>query len=232
MRNLISAFRTSLALLCASAALSATTAQAQQHPAPAPTISLQNDALAGVKYDNRWEVYGGFAYAHFKAGPNLVQGANLGGFDAQATRWFTPRWGATGNVRGYYGTSGVVPNIYNIEGPFVSEHLFVAGPQLRGPHNAHGAFNLHLLAGGARGSFQRGLNDNGVSLPPGQFGFFNDSTVFASVAGGTIDLNRSPRLALRISPDYLLTRFGGQTQSNFAISVGLLYRFTKSGKKH
>ena len=42
-----------------------------------PTVA-PNNTLANVRYDWRWEVYGGFAYSHFNAGPNLIQGANLG----------------------------------------------------------------------------------------------------------------------------------------------------------
>ena len=72
-----------------------------QLPPPAP--------LAGVRYDYPWEIYGGFAYSHFDAGPNLLQGANLGGFDARVVRELGTRWGVGANVRGYYGTSGVAP---------------------------------------------------------------------------------------------------------------------------
>lgn len=54
-----------------------------------PTVA-PNSTLANVRYDYRWELYGGFAYSHFNAGPDLVQGSNLGGYDIQAARFFTP----------------------------------------------------------------------------------------------------------------------------------------------
>ena len=50
---------------------------------------------------------------------------------------------------------------------------------------------------------------------------------FATALGGSLDLNRSPSCLVRISPDYLLTRFGGVSQNEFAISVGVLYRLSK-----
>jgi hypothetical protein len=36
---------------------------------------------------------------------------------------------------------------------------------------------------------------------------------------------------LRLSPDYLLTRFGGVSQNEFAISIGVLYRLSKMRSK-
>ncbi|WP_446745647.1 hypothetical protein [Silvibacterium acidisoli] len=197
-------------------------AQAQyRQPIVAP-----NDTLANVRYDYKWEFYGGVAYSHFNAGPSLVRGANLGGFEARADRFFTPRWAAVGDVRGYYGTSGTQPNPYGIRGPFVSETMFLGGAEYRGPSNQHASISLHALVGGAYGSFERGLYDqNNQPVAPINVGFFNNQVAFGSAFGGTIDLNRSPRLAFRISPDATLTDFGSAgLKGQFAISVGLVYR--------
>ena len=68
------------------------------------------------------------------------------------------RLGATANVRGYYGTTGVVPNPYNIHGPFVYEHLFMAGPSIRGPKNEHAALTFHALVGGSYGVFNSAVD--------------------------------------------------------------------------
>jgi hypothetical protein len=189
-------------------------------------VVAPNDTLSGVRYDYRWEVYGGAAYAHFNAGPQLVQGANLGGFDVQAARFFTQRWALDANVRGYYGTSGTQPNPYGIRGPFVSQYMFMAGPEYRGPSNQHITTTLHALFGAARGGFESALKDqNGDKVPPSAVGFFSNQTAFGSALGGTIDLNRSPRLVFRISPDATLTNYGSAgIKAQFAISVGLVYR--------
>jgi hypothetical protein len=205
-------------------------AEAQAVP-PAQTIpeapSLQNESLKPLDYRNKYDIYGGLASSHFNAGPALIPGANLGGFDVQGTMWLSMRLGATANVRGYYGTTGVVPNPYGIRGPFIMEHLFMGGPSIRGPKNEHAALTFHALVGGSYGIFDSAI-DQGLTGP--NLGLFSNGVTLATALGGSLDLNRSPRYSVRISPDYLLTRFGGVSQNEFAISVGLLYRFSKMRK--
>ncbi len=205
-------------------------AEAQAVP-PAQTIpeapSLQNESLKPLDYKNKYDIYGGFASSHFNAGPALIPGANLGGFDIQGTLWFGMRLGATANVRGYYGTTGVVPNPYGIHGPFIMEHLFMGGPSIRGPKNEHAALTFHALVGGSYGIFDSAI-DQGLTGP--NLGLFSNGVTLATALGGSLDLNRSPRFSVRLSPDYLLTRFGGVSQNEFAISVGVLYRFSKMRK--
>ncbi len=203
-----------------------------QAPQFHPPVVAPNSTLSGVTYNNRYEVYGGAAYAHFDAGPNILQGANLGGFDAQAARFFTRKWAAAGNVRGYFGTSGAVPNAFNIRGPFVDEIFFLGGPEYRAASNQHASITLHALFGGVHGSFDSALNDEaGNRVDPSVVGFFNNQTTFGAAIGGSIDLNRSPRLAFRISPDATLTDFSTRGQGGivqqFAISVGVVYRLGK-----
>jgi hypothetical protein len=203
-------------------------AQAPQYHAP---VVAPNNTLSGVTYNSRYEVYGGVAYTHFDAGPSLQEGANLGGLDLQAAYFFTHKWAAVANLRGYYGTSGTVPNAYGIRGPEVSQYMLMAGPEYRLASNKHASLTLHALAGGSYGYFSEDLGrDNlGNKVEPGQVGFFNDQTSFGSAIGGSIDLNRSPRLAFRISPDALLTDYSSAGKSDFkeqfGISVGLVYRF-------
>lgn len=187
--------------------------------------------LSGVQYTYRWEFYGGMAYGHLTAGPQLTQGSNLGGFDAQVSEFFTQRWALEGNIRGYYGTSGAAPNPYGIRGPFVNEYLFVAGPEWRGPSNEHVTTTAHALFGYAWGRFESALYDqNDVKVPPQNVGFYPNQVAFGSVLGGTVDLNRSPKLAFRISPDAILTDYsskyisGSRLKADFGISVGLVYR--------
>ncbi len=223
------AFLLSMGLLSTGLMLGST-ADAQAVP-PAQTIpeapSLQNESLKPLDYRNKYDIYGGFASSHFNAGPALIPGANLGGFDVQGTMWLSMRLGVTANVRGYYGTTGVVPNAYGIHGPFIMEHLFMGGPSIRGPKNEHAALTFHALAGGSYGIFDSAI-DQGLTGP--NLGLFSNGVTLATALGGSLDLNRSPRYSLRISPDYLLTRFGGVSQNEFAISVGVLYRFSKMRK--
>ena len=208
-------------------------AQAPQYHAP---VVAANNALAGVDYNNRYEVYGGIGDAHFDAGPATVQGSNLGGLDIQGSYFLTHKWSADANIRGYYGTSGAVPNPYNIRGPAVSQYFLMGGPQYRALSNRHASLSLHALFGGTYGDFSQdlGKDQNGNPVPPGLVGFFNDQFAFASAIGGSIDLNRSPNLAFRISPDALLTDLSSQGKGDFkeqfSLSVGLVYRFGHNRK--
>jgi hypothetical protein len=223
----------SLLAIAALAPCAGKRAQAQVAPdqTPGNGTYISSDPLANVRYDNRYDVSLGAAYGHLKAGPPpLQEGSNLGGIDLSASYWFSRRWAVEGTGRGYLGTSGAGVNDLMINGPFVSEYIFAAGPEWLGPHNKHGALIAHALFGGAYGNFETDLRGN----PPSAVEFFNDQISPAAVIGGHIDLNRSPRWVFRISPDALYTRYGinyGNRQTypywNFGISVGVEYRFKK-----
>ncbi len=192
-----------------------------QAPQYHPPVVAANDTLANVDYNYRYEVYGGLAYTHFNAGPNLLQGANLGGFSVDGARFLTRRWAAAGSVRGYYGTSGVVPNDANIRGPAVSQYMFMGGPEYRALSNKHASLTLHALFGGSYGRFDSDV----APLTTEQLGLFSNQVAFGGAFGGAIDLNRSPRLAFRIQPEGTLTNYGGAgLHEQVAISVGLVYR--------
>jgi hypothetical protein len=188
------------------------------------------DPLANVHYDERYDLSLGLAYDHMKAGPTLIQGSNLGGLDLSGSYWLSKHWGLEGSGRGYLGTSGAAPNAYAINGPFVSQYLFVAGPEWLGPHNKHGALIARALVGGAYGNFDTDLRGQSPSVVD----FYNNQLSIAAVLGGHFDLNRSAHWVFRITPDAVITRYGinygskiTQTDVNFAISVGAEYRFKK-----
>ena len=207
------------------------TPAANPAPAPAPAPSyIAIDPLADVRYDNRYDLSVGLAYDHIKAGPNLLQGSNLGGLDLSGSYWFSRHLAIEGTGRGYAGTSGAAPNAVSIQGPFVAQYLFAAGPEWLGPHNKHGALIPHVLLGGAYGEFEHDLRGNSPSV----VGFYNNQIAPAMIMGGHIDLNRTPRWVFRITPDAVLTDYAvnygnkaRQMDINFAISVGVEYRFKK-----
>jgi len=209
-------------------------AQAQAQSTASPTAGngtyIVVDPLANVHYDNRYDVSLGMAYDHMKAGPTLLQGSNLGGLDLAGTYWFSKHWGVEGSGRAYLGTSGTAPNTYSIDGPFVAQYLFVGGPEWLGPHNKHGALIAHAMFGGAYGDFEKDLRGNSPSVVD----FYNNQIAPAAIIGGHMDLNRSARWVFRITPDAVITHYGinyppniKQWDVNFAISVGVEYRFKK-----
>jgi len=204
---------------------------ASQTATTGPYIST--DPLANVRYDNRYDLYLGMAYDHMKAGPMLLQGSNLGGLDLSGSYWLSRHWGLEGSGRGYLGTSGAAPNPYSINGPFVAQYFFVAGPEWLGPHNKHGDLMAHAMFGGVYGSFEQNLR----GTPPYAVGFYNDQVAPAAIIGGHMDLNRSARWVFRVTPDSVTThyystdKYGNQRTQydvNFAISVGVEYKFKKT----
>jgi hypothetical protein len=207
-------------------------------------IYVASDPLAKVRYDNRWDLSLAPGYDHMKAGPSLLQGANLGGLDANGSFWLTRNWGIEGSGRSYVGTSGTQPNHLNgnggdLEGPMVKQYFFVGGLEALGPHNKHGALIAHVMFGGVYGNFQKDL----LGKPPGDFDFYYNQMAPAAIIGGHMDLNRSEHWVFRITPDAIMTHYTfqpplpvgsttlppsySQFDVNFAISVGLEYKFTK-----
>jgi hypothetical protein len=208
--------------------------QSSNAQASSSTPYISVNPLANVRYDNRFDLSLAMGYDHMKAGPNLLEGANLGGLDLSGSLWLTKHWGAEGSIRGYVGTSGPAVNHANtnggpIKGPFVAQYFAAAGPEFLGPHNRHGALVAHVLVGGVYGDFQRDL----LGQPPADFAFYNDQIAPAVIMGGHFDLNRSEHWVFRVTPDAVMTHYGtnygakiSQFDINAAVSVGMEYKFT------
>ena len=219
------------ATLAGSAALALCAGAAAQAQSASPLTTgngtyISVDPLSEVRYDNRYDVSLGMAYDHMKAGPTLLQGANLGGLDLSGSYWLTRHWGVEASGRYYLGAA---PNSDSIDGPFVSEYFFTAGPEWLGPHNKHGALIAHVLFGGVYGNFEQDLRGHLQDA-----GFYNNQLAPAAIIGGHMDLNRSAHWVFRITPDAVVTRYGinygaksTQTDVNFALSVGVQYKFSK-----
>ncbi len=228
---------------------SSSSSQSQPTPAPASespdnqTLSYGTyaplDPLARVRYNNRYDVSLGMAYDHMKAGPTLLQGSNLGGLDGEGSFWLTRNWGIEGSGRPYVGTSGTAPNDKNanggdLKGPMVKQYFFVGGAEWLGPHNKHGDLIAHVMFGGVYGNFQKDL----LGQAPGYFDFYYNQIAPAAIIGGHFDLNRSEHWVFRVTPDAVMTHYNfrepppstasySQFDVNFAISVGMEYKFTR-----
>lgn len=175
---------------------------------------------APVTYTNRYEGYLGLNLSTFQAGQNITQRMNLGGVEAQGTIWLTPRYGVAADLRGEAGTTAVFPNPYNLNRVLVYRETIMGGGQVRGPRNQYAAVNLHAFAGVSHGVF-----DQGVSVAPQVVGLYTNRTSPYGAVGGSLDFNRSSRLAFRIAPDITFERFGTETREFFTVSGGVVYRF-------
>jgi len=173
-----------------SAPAQSSSSQPSQTTSPVPQTSgngtyVSVNPLAGVRYDNKYDISVGMAYDHMKAGPTLLQGSNLGGLDFSGSWWFSKRWAVQTSERFYLGTSGAGinsagPNGGPIKGPFVAQYFFTAGPEWLGPHNQHGAILAHLLVGGVYGQFEKSL----LGKSPQLVDFYNDQVAPAAIIGG------------------------------------------------
>jgi hypothetical protein len=123
---------------------------------------------------------------------------NLNGWEASAQYKFRDWIGGVADFDGHYGSIG---------GVGTSVHSYLFGPQVSLPSRVSPF--AHVLLGGAHFSA----------------GGFGDSA-FAMAIGGGIDTEIKRGISWRIiQGDYLLTRFGSQTQNNGRISTGVVLHF-------
>lgn len=203
--------------------------------APVQTTPLKPSALP--KYDNKWEVYGGLAFANGQAGQTLSHRYNMGGGEAMGTYWLSNRLGVAGDYRFGAGTTPVISPYYNRV--LVYQSIFSGGAQLRGPKNRYAAIDLHALAGATRGTFDHAVNNYPGGSPvsacaanqqPGQrgnLGLYCNVTAPWGAVGGSVDFNKSPKLAIRVSPDLVFEHFGTELREYVGVSLGVVYRLGK-----
>lgn len=188
---------------------------------PSSVINRKIGLAAPVTYDNKYEIYGGINYMNFKAGQNLPDRMDFAGAEVMGTRWFTSHLGAAADYRFEGGTTPVLPSpvTFNPSRLIVELNIGMVGAQYRGPKNKYAAIDYHALAGVAAGNFH---------TPPGfNVGLYDNSIKPIAAIGGSLDYNRSKRVAVRIEPDLILTHFGNSTSEFFSISAGLVYRIGK-----
>jgi hypothetical protein len=191
------------------------------------TLRAQVQAVAPVtnlpQYQERWDLYGGFSYAHFNPGIGRgVQAINLKGWNGDATAWFKQLFGLEFSARGYYGTIIVPPNAYNIEKSDMSEHLFMVGPNFRLVRKENYAAGFHILIGAADGVFDQGFKGSGIQ--PYQVGLYNNKVAFGAAVGAWGDYNLNQRWAVRGTADWQPTHYGYSTQNEFSGTVGIVYK--------
>lgn len=209
-------------------AQSSTTTSSSDGPVAHGTIAT----AAPVTYDNRYELYGGLSYMNFTAGPFAIPRMNMGGGEIMGTYWLKGltshvgpgRLGLAADVRGEYGTTQTGPNHVGLHRTLVFQNMVMGGFQMRGPKNQFFALGLHGLGGISWGNFSHGTLP---AAPPEAVGLYTNRSAPIGAIGVSLDINQSKRFAIRLSPDLMLSHFGEATDTNFAISGGILYRFGK-----
>jgi hypothetical protein len=197
------------ALAVTAIALGAGQMQAQDKLAAAPPVT----------YDNRYEIYGGLNYQNDQAGQNLPKRVNLAGIEVLGTRWLTSKVGLAADFRSEAGTTAVFPNTDKSK-PVVVLYTGMLGAQYRGPKGQRAAINYHAYGGVSYGVFDyTARQDEFIGL------YTNRTKPFAAI-GGSVDFNYSKKVAIRVTPDLILERFGTEWREFFSIGGGVVYRFS------
>jgi hypothetical protein len=135
-------------------------------------------------------------YSYLRANPTGLPGVNTNGWEGSLAYNVSPHWALKGEFSGDYCCGG--------------EHLhtFMGGPQWAWRVNDATVF-VHGLVGGAHAQ-GAGIADTSI----------------AWAAGGGIDWDFSRHFGWRaFQVDYVGTHFLGNTQSDFRVSTGLVFRF-------
>jgi hypothetical protein len=186
------------------------------------TRQRRESAAVTETYTHRWDVFLGGSYMRFRPGPSL-HNSGVAGWTFGATRYFTPRFGITADVRGLYGNNSLGPTNgggYNTYNASFSVFPFTIGPQYRFYGSSKWSISGAAQAGAVYGYFD--ANTNGI--PPQLVGFYPASIVGGGILSVDADYNLSPALAVRFAPHILFDDFGGNFDHNQGLLVGLVYR--------
>jgi hypothetical protein len=175
------------------------------------------------QYGERWDFYGGAQYSHFNPSPGRgVEAINLLGWNGSGTAWFSSVFGIEGTARGLYGNLVVPTNTEGIPtNPQMSEHLFLFGPNFRVMRRSRYTVGFHSLIGAAYGVFDSGFP---AGTKPQDVGIYNDKLAVGFAIAPWVDYNVTPRWSVRVTPDWQPTHYGFTWQSEFAGSVGIVYK--------
>jgi hypothetical protein len=178
-------------------------------------------------YSNLYEFYFGMGYLRFEPGAKL-QRAHEYAWDAGLTRYFSERLGVTVDGRGYYGTAWVYDNqITNssITHPAITEYSVLGGPVYRFYLQPKYAISGRVMGGMMHGQFSSDTSGN-TKLSTA-LGLWPDAYSLGVSAAMLGDYSITPKVALRIAPEYYASRFGSKMQGSLGFTAGIAYRFGK-----
>ncbi len=177
-------------------------------------------AIIQDTYSHKYEVSLGYAYLRLRPGHSL-QHTTETGWNVDLTEYIRPKLGITADLRGYYSNAYVGNNEYVLFKPFISNYSAMGGPQYRFYQGRNWAVSGHILAGVSRNLFDGDSN----GFPGTLLGLYPNQFRFTAAVGVPVDYSVSPALAIRVTPTYYVTTFGGETQNNRGFTLGALYRF-------
>ena len=175
-------------------------------------------------YSHRYEIFGGGGFERFHPGEFLKKDNQIT-WAASTTYFLNPKLGIIGSAQGAFGHATTLQFNQNFNGQAnkvqINEYYFMAGPSYRFYATEKLAVSAQAQGGIGWGIFGGGSK----AIPPEQLGLWPDQTRAAFSFGVSADYNLYPNFAVRLTPMYLGTTFGGNIQNNIGFNAGVLYRF-------
>lgn len=154
--------------------------------------------------DDKLDVFGGYSFVHVSPGQG-ADAINQNGWESMATFKLTPTFGIAADVDGTYKSQNGAKN---------SIYTYLFGPQFKFGDDK-GALFVHGLMGFAHDNVSSNILGTNVSVSDNAFGM---------AFGGGYDWRASQAMSIRLCQfDYLVTRFGSQTQNNIRLSFGVTF---------
>ena len=159
---------------------------------------------------DKLDIFGGYSYTRFNPGQG-ADAVSQNGWDTNATFRMTQNFGLSADLNGSYKNQNGAKN---------SIYTYMFGPEIKMP-NDKGALFVHGLFGFAHDSVTADVLGTSISV---------SDNAFATALGGGYDWRASDVISIRLCQfDYLMTRFGSQTQNNIRLTFGITFH-PKFGK--
>ncbi len=173
-------------------------------------------------YSHQWEIFGGGGYLRWKSG-DFTKKNNEVSWAAAANYYLNPKLAIVGDARGSFGNAHqqLPLQFPQVPSPQINEYFFTGGANYRFYAQQKVAVSGQATGGVAWGIFSKGAK----GLSGTQVGLWPDGFRPAFTLNVNADYNLFPNLAVRFSPTYVGTTFGGGLQSNLGFNAGVIYRF-------
>jgi hypothetical protein len=170
---------------------------------------------AAAQYEGRSEVFVG--YSLLRAEPDVdLDPFGMNGAHIEIFHAVSERWGPVLEVSGHAGTVDAPPSAYGVSRIEVGQFAVMTGVRRNGARWGPVSLAVRALIGVSRGSVETDVSRS----------LWVEQTAFAAALGGSLMLDVSDRIAVRlIQPNFFVTTFGSETQWSQRVSSGLVLSF-------
>ena len=194
-------------------------AEAAANPAPAEVQAQE----AGTT-----QIFVGYSFLDMKPANEEaeIDKEKLSGWHTSLTYWLNGRFGIMGEVSAHYGGEfPLPPNAQGLAMFDFDQVQFLVGPRIKMLQRGRLSSSFRAVFGASTGTTfpaVADINDN-VAGPILRSA---DETVFAMDFGVSFDVSVNDTVAIRVfQPNFNITNYGEETQSNFRFSTGVIFSF-------